>query len=237
MKLHLNWPPIALLATTLTPVLAQAGMNDDPVLGMLNVKQLEAAYSEGDTRLKWNIEGWLGTDLHKLVLTSEGARLDGRTEDNELRLFYRRAISPYWNLQLGWQHEPLAERRDDRALLGLSGTAPWFIETELNLLAGPGNDLTAELNVEREIRLSRQWLLNPEVGLTAHNFSDPDEHQGSGLADLDLELRLLWEVRPDFAPYVGVIWERKLGDSADLARASGHDVDETQWRLGLSFWF
>lgn len=237
MKLHTHWPLLALLTTTLAPTLAQGGMNDDPVLGMLNVKQLEGAYSDGDTRLVWSIESWLGTDLHKLVLSSEGARLNGRSEKNELRLLYRRAITPYWDLQLGWQHEPLAERRDDRALIGISGTAPWFIDTEFNLLAGPDTDLTAELSLEREIRLTRQWVLSPEAGLTAHNFSDRDEHQGSGLADLDLELRLAWEVRPDLAPYVGVTWERKLGDSADLARNRGHDVDETLWRVGVSFWF
>ncbi|MGB2129957.1 MAG: copper resistance protein B [Marinobacterium sp.] len=233
MKLHQHLPLLALL----TPTLALAGMNDDPVLTKLDVKQLEGAYRDSDTRLVWNIEGWLGTDLHKLVLTSEGSRLDGRSEEQELRLFYRRAIAPYWDLELGWHHEPLAEKRDDRALLGISGTAPWFIETELNLLAGPGSDLTAELNLEREIRLTRQWVLIPEAGLTAHNFTDRNEHQGSGLADLDLELRLAWEVRPDFAPYIGVTWERKLGDSADLTRASGHDVEETYWRLGVSFWF
>lgn len=233
MKLHKHWPLLALL----TPSLALAGMSDDPVLGKLDVKQLEGAYSEGDTRLNWNIEGWLGTDFHKLVLTSEGSRLDGRSEEQELRLFYRRAIAPYWDLELGWQHEPLTDSRDDRVLVGVSGTAPWFIETEMHLLAGPGTDLTAELSLEREIRLTRQWVLSPEVGLTAHNFSDPNEHQGSGLADLDLELRLAWEIRPDFAPYVGVSWERKLGDSADLARDSGHEVDETRWLLGVRFWF
>ena len=233
MKLHQHLPLLALL----TPTLALAGMNDDPVLTKLDVKQLEGAYRDSDTRLVWNLEGWLGTDLHKLVLTSEGSRLDGRSEAQELRLFYRRAIAPYWDLELGWHHEPLAEKRDDRALLGISGTAPWFIETELNLLAGPGSDLTAELNLEREIRLTRQWVLIPEAGLTAHNFTDRNEHQGSGLTDLDLELRLAWEVRPDFAPYIGVAWERKLGDSADLTRASGHDVEETYWRLGVSFWF
>ena len=225
------------LLALLTPTLPQAAMDDDPVLAMLNVKQLEAAYSEDDTRMQWNVEGWLGTDLHKLVLTSEGARLDGRSESQELRLFYRRAISPYWNMELGWHHEPLAEQRDDRALIGFSGTAPWFIETEATLLAGPGTDLSAELSLEREVRLSRQWVLAPEIGLTAHNFSDTAEHQGSGLSDLDLELRLLWEIRPDVMPYVGVTWERKLGDTADLARATGHDVEETQWRLGISFWF
>jgi copper resistance protein B len=80
-------------------------------------------------------------------------------------------------------------------------------------------------------------VLSPEVGLRAHNFSDASEHQGSGLSELDLELRLAWEVRPDLAPYVGVSWERKLGDSADLARASGHNTDETRWLLGVRFWF
>lgn len=233
MNIRKTIPLLALLA----PALTQAAMTDDPVLGMLNVKQLEAVYAEDDVHLQWNVESWLGTDLHKLVLTSEGTRLDGRTDSHELRLFYRRAISPYWNLELGWQHEPLAEQRDNRALLGLSGTAPWFLETEATLLAGPGSDLSAELSIEREVRLTRQWVLAPEMGLTAHNFSDRGEHHGSGLSDLELELRLLWEIRPDVTPYVGVSWERKLGDSAGLARETGHDVDETQWRLGISFWF
>ncbi len=233
MKQYTHWPLLALII----PAMAQAHMDDDPVLGMLNVKQLEAAYDDGDTRLNWNVEGWLGTDLHKLVLSSEGSRLKGRTDAHELRLFYRRAVAPYWDLELGWQHEPLADSREDRALLGISGTAPWYIETDLHLLAGPGSDLTAELSLEREIRLTRQWVLSPELGLRAHNFSDPSEHQGSGLSELDLELRLAWEVRPDLAPYVGVSWERKLGNSADLARASGHDTDETRWLLGIRFWF
>lgn len=233
MNLRKTIPLLALL----TPALTQAAMTDDPVLGMLNVKQLEAAYIEDDVQLQWNVEGWLGTDLHKLILTSEGARLDGRTSSHELRLFYRRAISPYWNMELGWHHEPLALQRDDRALIGISGTAPWFIETEATLLAGPGSDLSAEFSLERELRLSRQWVLAPEMGITAHNFSDRAEHHGSGLSDFELELRLLWEIRPDVTPYVGVSWERKLGDSADMARDTGHDVEETQWRLGISFWF
>lgn len=233
MKLNKHWPLLALL----TPVLAQAGMNDDPVLAMLSVDKLEGAYNDGDTSLNWDIEGWLGTDLNKLVITSEGSRLDGHTETNELRLLYRRAISPYWDLQMGWHHEPLAESRDDRALLGVQGTAPWFIDTEFNLLAGPDSDLSAELTMEREILLTRTWVLTPEVGLTAHNFSLPEEQQGSGLANLDMEMRLAWQVRPDFAPYAGVSWERKLGDSADLARDAGDDADETRWLLGVRFWF
>jgi len=44
-------------------------------------------------------------------------------------------------------------------------------------------------------------------------------------------------VRREFAPYVGVSYERAFGRTADFARAAGDDAGETQFVIGLRTWF
>jgi copper resistance protein B len=60
---------------------------------------------------------------------------------------------------------------------------------------------------------------------------------GAGLQDIELGLRLRYAIRQTFAPYVGVHWERKFGDTADFARAHGEDVEDTRLVVGLRAWF
>ncbi len=43
---------------------------------------------------------------------------------------------------------------------------------------------------------------------------------GTGLSDFALDLRLRYKIKPEFAPYIGVSWTRKVGDSADFARTA-----------------
>jgi len=50
-------------------------------------------------------------------------------------------------------------------------------------------------------------------------------------------LRLRYEFRREFAPYVGLNWERKFGRTADLARDAGDDPDELQLVAGFRLWF
>lgn len=58
-----------------------------------------------------------------------------------------------------------------------------------------------------------------------------------GFNDVELGLRLRYEITREFAPYVGVSWVRRLGDTADLARARGEKETDTALAVGLRFWF
>jgi copper resistance protein B len=60
---------------------------------------------------------------------------------------------------------------------------------------------------------------------------------GSGLSDVELGLRLRYEIVREFAPYIGVAWERKVGKTADFAREEGEDVDNLWFVVGVRFWF
>ena len=60
---------------------------------------------------------------------------------------------------------------------------------------------------------------------------------GAGLSDVEAGLRLRYEIYREFAPYIGVNWERKFGSTADFAKNSGETSKDTEWVLGLRAWF
>jgi copper resistance protein B len=58
---------------------------------------------------------------------------------------------------------------------------------------------------------------------------------GAGLSDAEAGLRLRYEIHREFAPYIGVSWERRVGHAADFA----HDEDAggLSFVTGIRFWF
>ena len=60
---------------------------------------------------------------------------------------------------------------------------------------------------------------------------------GAGVNDVELGLRLRYEIRREWAPYVGVSWVRKVGRTADLARREGEVVGDVSFVAGVRLWF
>ena len=60
---------------------------------------------------------------------------------------------------------------------------------------------------------------------------------GAGLSTIEAGLRLRYEIKREFAPYVGVQYERRVGNTADFARAAGEDVGGWAFLVGLRSWF
>jgi copper resistance protein B len=65
----------------------------------------------------------------------------------------------------------------------------------------------------------------------------PDARVGSGVSSAELGLRLRYDIRREFAPYIGVNLEKSFGRTADFARAAGEDDEETSFVAGLRAWF
>jgi copper resistance protein B len=49
-------------------------------------------------------------------------------------------------------------------------------------------------------------------------------------------LRLRYEIAREFAPYVGVSYERKFGATARLARREGEDTEALRLIAGIRAW-
>ena len=89
----------------------------------------------------------------------------------------------------------------------------------------------------RDHQFERRLILQPELGANLYGRRDPARGLGRGVTDVQFGLRLRYEVRREFAPYVGVQFVRRLGNTADLARAAGRPVFDRQFVAGLRFWF
>jgi copper resistance protein B len=222
---------IFVLTVVAIPVYAAGG--DDPLLTSLIVDELEW---QEDEELVWDATAWIGKDRDKLWLRSEGQHTDGSTEEFRTQLFYHRAISPYWNMRAGWRGDWQPEARRSWFALGIAGLAPGFIETELTAYIADGRS-SVRLENSYSINLSQRFSLEPEFEMNWYSDADPANSRGDGFTDLELDLRLYYQIRPELMPYVGLTYTALFGETGDFAEAGGDRDRSLQALVGLNFWF
>lgn len=211
-------------------------MEDDPILTKFMLEQLEIHDADGKNPVTWEAEAWIGKDINKLWFKTEGERVGSETEEAELQALYSRAIAPYWDFQVGLRKDFKPKGRE-WGVIGLKGLAPYFFETDLALFAGDNGRTSARVQGEYELLLTQKTILTPEIEFNLFGKDDPEMRIGSGLSDVSVGLRLRHEFKREFAPYIGVEWTKKFGDTADFARADGEDVSDTQLVAGIRAWF
>ncbi len=221
----------------LNPLLVFAMDEDDPVLMSVMIDQLEVRKTDGEDLFSWDARAWIGKDLQKLYLKTEGEREGRHTENFELRLLYGRAIAPYWDLVAGvrMDFEPDPER--NWLELGVQGLAPYFFTVDASLFVGESGRTGLRLEAEYEWILTPKWILSPEIEINAHGHNDKDTGVGSGLSSIETGLRLRYEIKREFAPYIGINWEKAYGNTADFLRAEDEDVSDTRIVFGIHAWF
>lgn len=225
------------LAMFALPFQAEAGGKDDPFLTMITIDQLEKRDANSSKPFAWEVQGWAGYDLDKFVFKTEGERADGETEKAELQFLYSKAIDPYWDIQFGIRHDFYPKPTQDWAVIALQGVAPYYFETDASLFIGEDGQTALRLESEYEMMLTQQWVLSPEIELNIHGKNDEEREIGSGLSNIEAGLRLRYEVKREFAPYIGIHWEKKIGKTADYAREEGEDTSDAQFVIGIRAWF
>ncbi len=213
------------------------GMNDDPFLFMLKMDKLEFRDADEGTALVWDAQAWAGKDLNKLWLKSEGERGEEGTEEGNIEVLYSRAIAPFWDLQAGWRHDfrPTPDR--DWFAFGAKGLAPYLFEVDATAYVGESGRLAAAFSAEYEYMFTQKLILSPELEMNLYSKDDEETGVGSGLSDLELGLRLRYEIVREFAPYVGVVWWNKFGKTADYAEAEGGETSDVEFVAGFRLWF
>lgn len=216
---------------------AGAHPQDDPLLTKVFIDRLEWLAEEEGSAAVWDVESWAGYDLNKIWIKTDGELHDGDIEEAQIQLLYGRAIAPYWDAQVGWRHDFKPGEAQDWLALSLTGLMPFFFETEVALFTDGAGATALTFETERELMLTQKWVLSPELELSAYGQNDELRGQGSGLSALEAGLRLRYEIQREFAPYVGVLWEKSFSNTADFARAAGESTQETQWVVGIRAWF
>ena len=237
MKLKIMFSALLVANAILLPRAALAMGGDDPLLFGVDIDKLEKRDTGDEHPLAWEVSGWAGYDLEKVVLKSSGERVNGETESAEFQLLYSKAIDPYWNLQTGIRYDSEPESDKKWVVLGVEGLAPYFIETDANLYIGEDGQVGVGVGAEYEIMLTQRWVLSPNIEFNLFSKADRLHDTGAGLSDMELGLRLRYEVKREFAPYIGVNWERKFGQTASFTKQSGGDSTDAQLVMGIKAWF
>lgn len=212
-------------------------VHDDAIHSFVLLERLEAWKQEDARGFTWSADGWIGTDLDRLWLRSEGERGEGRTHAAHVAALYGRSITAWWDVLAGMRHDFRPGGSRSFAAIGIQGTAPQWFELSAMLHVGGHGQAFVELEAQYELLLTNRLVLQPTLEAIAWRRSDAGRATGSGLATAEAGLRLRYEITRQFAPYLGVVWERSFGNTADLLRAASEPVQETRLVLGLRTWF
>lgn len=203
---------------------------------MFNIAEIQAR--PGRNGYRWDGEAWVGGDINRLWVTSEGdGVLSGGVERAEVQALYSRAVGPYFNLQAGVRHDFQPARSRTYATIGFKGLAPYMFEVDGALFLSPNGEVRGRLAGYYDQRLTQRLILQPRVEFNFSAQDVPRIRLGSGLSDVELDLRLRYDVSRKFSPYIGVSYDAKVGRTADFARADGKDPSTTSLVAGVRIWF
>ncbi len=213
-------------------------MDDSAPVWKLLLDQLEWRDGNlGEARAAWDGEASYGGDIDKLWLKSEGTYIangqDSGVRDASVDALWSRVVSPWWTGQAGLRQDFGQSPSRTWVALGIEGLAPQWVETEATVYAGEGGHTAARLKAEYDLLLTQRLVLQPFLEANAYGRSDPQRQIGSGLSDLQLSARLRFEIRREIAPYVGIVWLRRFGATADLTRAAGGQSSEVELAAGI----
>ena len=217
------------------PPIAHGAMEHAPEIhSLLLIDRLEHWDGKNGNGQAWEASGWIGGNINRLWLRTDGERSQGRTESSGVEALYGRAISPWWDVLVGVRQDFRPADSRTWAAIGIQGLAPYKFESSATLYAGSGGQLMAKAEIEYDVLLTNRLILQPLLEATVASKDEPEYGIGRGLNKVEAGLRLRYELNRRFAPYIGISHERAFGDTADYA---GDHARDTRWVAGIRMWF
>jgi copper resistance protein B len=242
-----GWSALASIALATTFAARAAAQSAETPVGLPAHEMLEDPFNrsilfdelelhDGDN-LRWDANAWLGYAFNKLAVRTEGERDEGDTERAELQLLWAHAFARWWDVVAGARADFEPGSTQTWAAFGVQGLAPHRFDLEATAFVGENGDTAARFESEYDLLITPRWILQPQLELNWYGQSDPQRLRGSGLSSVEAALRLRYELRREIAPYVGLVREKRVGRSADFARAAGRDPDDSSLVAGVRLRF
>jgi copper resistance protein B len=225
-------------ATDQPQPLSMPKLLDTAIFAHLLISQLEGrfGFNEGNT-FRWEAEGWVGTDENRLWLLTEGRYSNNELDDGIHQLFYGRAVSTYFDAMVGVRYDLDSLPSRGWGAIGIQGLAPQFFKVSaFGYISGDGH-LAARLEASYDLQITQRLILQPQAELNFYTKDDPARLVGAGLSELDVGLRLRYEITREFAPYVGVTYFGQYGTTANYVSAAGGSTQQIRLTVGLRTWF
>lgn len=216
-------------------------VHDSPIRSLLLMDQLEYSFTEkGANTLRFNALGWIGGDYNRLWINTEGTRADNSLpEDTDVQVLYGHLIAPFWDLQAGVRYfHPKADGPSrGSAVFGIQGLAPYWFEVQAAGFVSHCGEVSGRVELEYELLLTQRLILQPRVETNLAIQEVRELGIGNGVNDAELGLRLRYEIMREFAPYIGLVWTSKFGETAAFARSQREVVRSLGFVIGIRMWF
>ncbi|MDO6719175.1 copper resistance protein B [Psychrosphaera sp. 1_MG-2023] len=186
----------------------------------------------------FDIQTWYGTTFDRFVVKSEGEFADGLIEESQTDFLWGHAFTPFWDTQIGIRLDYNSEG-DNRQWLafGLQGLAPYWFEMDMTGYLGEDGNTAFSIEAEFELLLTQKLVLQPRFEIAFYGNNDEQNRIGSGLSTSAIGARLRYEFSRQFAPYIGVEWTNRYGQTAEYAELDGNKSNQTEYVAGIKFWF
>lgn len=203
---------------------------------VVRIGKLEKQFSTGndDEHGEWAGFIMLGKDLNRFWLTTKGSTQHGETDAAEIRLFYSRTIRPHIGVQLGLKRDLKPEPERDWLGFGLLAVMPYKIGVDASFFVGESGRTAARLEMAYRHWFTQKLSLTPDLEANFYGEDDPERGIGSGLSDLDLGLRLRYQIFKGVSPYTGITWKGNFGRTADIIESRGEDANDLRFMLGVT---
>ena len=224
----------AIAAAPAAPVLAK----EEKLVYGAQLEELEyrRAKNHGNL-LTWDGGVFTGNDNLKLRWISEGeySLHDDNFESMENRFVAQKPVSMFFDAKAGVRLDYYGGGNDRwYAVLGATGLAPQWFEIDADLFISEKGGASVRLDAEYELLLTNHLFLTASAESTYAFAADRKAGAGSRLNDLEAGLRLSYDIIDrSVAPYIGVVYEKKYGGTAAMAREEGEADEEWFFVAGV----
>ncbi|WP_374706511.1 copper resistance protein B [Marinobacter sp. F4206] len=206
------------------------GRKDPLTVWGVQFEELEYRYSDDDEELGvWNGDAFYGTDDLKFRWLGKGEYSveEQAYEQLENQLLVQTPISDFFDAKAGVRFDTPEGPDRTYAVIGIAGLAPYWFEVDASLYVSDEGDTSAEFDAEYELLLTNHLILSAGVDATVAFSEDREIGLGKGLSSTETGLRLSYDlIDRSLSPYIGVVHERKYGDTADFAKAEGGGTED-----------
>ncbi len=221
----------------------EPAVHDRPINTFAISQIAEFRTGEAPDAFALDTEGWIGGDYQRFWWKADGEQETTGAKPGEIELqgLYSRLFSPFWDFQTGLRidrhYSGPSRRTTGYFVIGIEGLAPYWFEIEPALFVSEKGKVSTRFTATYDQLITQRWVIQPRIDLNAAFQDDTKRDVAAGFNDVEFGVRLRYDIRRRFSPYVGVTWRRVLGKTADLARRGGDDISTTAVVFGLRTWF
>ena len=199
--------------------------------------QLEFVSGNEGEGFAWSGQFARGGDNDKLWLRTQGLRVAGALDpESGAEALWWHAYSPFWGTTLGVRQD-FGRGAHTWLAFGIEGLAPYWFKLELTGYVSDAANVGARVKASYDVLLTNRLIATPSIESNVYTKKQSGRGLGSGLSNVELGLRLRYEIRRKFAPYVGLVWERSFGGTADFNRREREPVTERRLVAGIRLWW